>query len=117
MPVNKVSPEKVVTAFIKALQSVPDFARLHPTEVGNIVDDSVKSLFEDFMKSFGMKPNQDYVPPKDVPMNAPASDFIVLSKEANDLLECLLEGDIEVCKARLEENQRGKLVKVEAFKK
>ncbi|OBQ18621.1 hypothetical protein [Anabaena sp. AL93] len=91
-PINKAKQ-----AFTKALTEIPDFALLSPSEKGNIVDRSIKCLFEELMQFFGLNPNQDYIPLDQLPGNKSATDFLV-SHDAQELLEGLFEGKLEIVK-------------------
>ncbi len=108
------SVERVKRAFLKALSSIRDFELNSPTEKGNIVDRSFKSLFEDLMKRFGMKPNEDYVPLSELPDNEVQTDFKV-SEKAQALLEGLFEGTIEIVRGHVKKSRNGDLIEVDAY--
>jgi hypothetical protein len=109
-----VAVSSIKSIFTEALKLIPDFQYLSPPEKGNIVDRSIKSLFEDLMKNFGLKPYEDYIPLNDLPNNAPGTDFVV-SEKAQEILEGLFEGRIEIVKAHIKITKNGKVVEVAAY--
>lgn len=109
---KKYSISIVKLAFKNAIQSIPDCDLLPPDQIGTIVDRSIKSLFQDLMQYFNMKPNVDYIPLSDT---APAQDFKVVSKDAQEILEGLFEGKIEIVKAHLRKDKNGYFISVPAY--
>lgn len=97
---------------IKALNHISDFASLNPTEKGKIIDKDFKSIVKDLMDQFGMEPGVDYV--DNLRDNEPATDFVALSKEADDLLTGIMEGKIVAVKAHSRKSKLGNGFEVEA---
>ncbi|MGB3207026.1 MAG: hypothetical protein WBB28_18735 [Crinalium sp.] len=112
----KDSIESVKNAFFQALQSLPEFVNLNAFDKGKVVDANFKSMMQDLMDDFGMKPGKDYE--DNLRVNEPGSDFVIYSKEANDLVKDLLEGRITVVKEHTKVSKTGKVFTVQAhFKK
>jgi hypothetical protein len=104
----------VKSIFTEALRLIPDFEYLSPPEKGIIVDRSIKSLFEDLMRNFGLKPHKDYIPLDELSSNAPGTDFVV-SEKAQEILEGLFEGRIEIVKAHIKTTRNGNVIEVAAY--
>ncbi|MBD2088708.1 hypothetical protein H6F67_02380 [Microcoleus sp. FACHB-1515] len=110
------SIQAVKNAFLRALQSIPEFLGLPATEKGKVVDANFKSMLGDLMDQAGMIPGEDYE--DNLRSNEPGSDFVVYSKEANDLIKELLAGNITVVREHTRVLQSGKTITVKAhFKK
>lgn len=88
------SIQGVKNAFSQALQSIPEFYSLNATDKGKVVDANFKSMLTDLMKQFGLIAGKDYK--NNLRPNEPGADFVVYSKEANDLIKDLLNGKITV---------------------
>ncbi len=108
-----IAIKSVKNAFAKALQALPDFSSLNSLQVGDVVDQSFKSLMKDLMNQFGMQPDKDYV--DNLNDNEPASDFVICSQEANDLIKDLLEGRVIVVKEHTRVSKKGKTFTVKAY--
>lgn len=91
--------------FKQALEYLPDWRDLNPFEKGKVIDKSFKRLMKDLMNQFGMKPGIDYV--DNLADNAPISDFVALSKQADDLLIGLMEGKIVAISAHTRVSKLG----------
>lgn len=88
----KDSISSVKNAFLKALQSIPEFVSLTATEKGKVVYANFKALVKNFMEDFDMIPGVDYK--DDLRDNEPGADFVILSERANYLMKNLLDGKI-----------------------
>jgi hypothetical protein len=111
-----VAISSVKNAFARTLQALPDFSNLNYLQLGDVVDKSFKSLMKDLMNQFGMQPGKDYL--DTLNSNEPAADFVICSKEANELIKDLLEGRVIVVKEHTRVNKAGKVYTVKAhFKK
>lgn len=75
-----------------ALNNLPDFSSLTSFEKGKIIDQSFKSILKDLMNQFKMRPGIDYV--DNLRDNEPSTDFVALTKEADELITGLMEGKI-----------------------
>ncbi|MFM6007519.1 MAG: hypothetical protein ACKPB7_30385 [Sphaerospermopsis kisseleviana] len=82
----------IKNALSKALESLPDWKSLNPFEKGQQIDKSFKSILKDLMEQFKMKPGVDYV--DNLGDTEPITDFVALSRQADDLLQGLLSGKI-----------------------
>ncbi|MFP4006768.1 MAG: hypothetical protein ACLFV6_02005 [Spirulinaceae cyanobacterium] len=80
------------TALSQALECLPDWRSLQPVEKGKVIDQSFKQLMKDLMNQFGMKPGVDYV--DNLRDNEQISDFVALSKQADDLITGLMSKQI-----------------------
>lgn len=110
------SIQSVKNAFFRALQSIPEFFDLYPTDKGKVVDANFKSMLRDLMDQFGMVPGEDYE--DNLRPNEPGSDFVIYSEEANTLIKELLAGNVTVVKEHTRVYKSGKTVTVKAhFKK
>lgn len=109
---KKYPISQVKLAFQNAILSIPDCKLLPPDQIGTIVDRSIKSLFQDLMEYFNMKPNVDYIL---LSNQAPAQDFKVVSTNAQEILEGLFEGKIEIVKAHLRKDKNGYFISVPAY--
>lgn len=103
----------VKNAFAQALRELPDFISLNSLQLGDVVDKSFKSLMKDLMNQFGMQPGKDYL--NNLNDNEPASDFVICSLEANDLIKDLLEGRVVVVKEHTRVSKNGKTFTVKAY--
>ena len=90
MSTFRINPIK--TALSQALEMLPDWKKLNPFDKGKVIDTTFKSILKDLMQQFGMKPGVDYV--DNLRDNERCSDFVALSKQADDLIRGLLEGKI-----------------------
>lgn len=106
------SIQSIKNAFFEALQSIPEFFNLNATDKGKVVDSNFKSMFTDLMNQSGMKPGEDYE--GELRPNEPCADFVIYSKEANDLVKDLLEGKVTVVKEHTRVSQAGKTFTVKA---
>ncbi|KHG39419.1 MULTISPECIES: hypothetical protein [Aphanizomenon] len=102
-------------AFLQALRKINNENMLSEQEIGKIIDKTIKLLFEDLMKHFHMKPNQDYVPVSQLPDNAKVTDFVFVSENAQEILEGLFEGKIEIVQAHLRRDKHGNYISVPAY--
>ena len=75
----------IKNALSQALEYLPDWKKLNPLDKGKVIDKSFKALLEDLMKQFNMKPGVDYV--DNLKDNEPITDFVALSKNADDLIQ------------------------------
>ena len=107
------SIQSVKNAFSEALQSIPEFLNLNATEKGKVVDSNIKSMLTDLMNQFGMKPGEDYE--DSLRPNEPCADFVIYSKEANDLVKNLLSGKVTVVKEHTRISKTGKTFIVKAY--
>ena len=82
----------IKNALSQALEYLPDWKNLNYFDKGKVIDKSFKALLEDLMKQFNMKPGVDYV--DNLNDNEPITDFVALSKKADDLIQGLLTGKI-----------------------
>lgn len=82
----------IKNALSQALEYLPDWTNLNKLDKGKVIDKSFKALLEDLMKQFNMKPGVDYV--DNLNDNEPITDFVALSKKADDLIQGLLTGKI-----------------------
>lgn len=77
----------------EAFKQLEDWKDLSTFSRGQIIDKTFKSFFEDLMSQFGMKPGIDYE--DNLSDNAEITDFVALTKKADDLIVGLLEGKIK----------------------
>jgi hypothetical protein len=96
----------VKNPLIKALNDLSDFARINNFEKDQILDKTFKSIVKDLMVQFRMKPGVNYE--DDLNDNEPGTEFVVLSKEADDLLGGLMEGRIVAISAHVRKSKSGK---------
>ncbi|MCT7967464.1 hypothetical protein NG799_14075 [Laspinema sp. D1] len=108
----KDSIESIKNALFQALQSIDEFFNLDPTDKGKVVDANFKSMLKDLMDQFGMTPGEDYE--DNLRSNEPGADFVIYSKEANDLVKDLLSGNITVVKKHTRVYKCGKTVLIDA---
>lgn len=108
----KDSIQSVKNAFFQALQSIDAFCTLNAREKGKVVDANFKSMLRDLMEQFGMRPGIDYE--DNLRSNEPASDFVIYSEEANNLIKDLLAGNITVVKEHTRVYKSGRIVKIDA---
>lgn len=87
-----------------ALNALPDWEEINPFEKGKVIDQTFKSILKDLMNQFGMEPGVDYV--DNLRDNEPGTDFVTLTKQADELIKGLMEGKIIVIK---EHNRVSKL--------
>ncbi|MFS0513329.1 hypothetical protein ACEYW6_01110 [Nostoc sp. UIC 10607] len=104
--------ESTKRAFAKALQEIPEFCKLGILKKGDVIDKNFKSLMRDLMNQFGLKPGIDYE--DELRDKEPASDFVIKSKEANDLIQDLLNGRIVVRKEHTRISKHGNQYTVNA---
>lgn len=82
----------IKNALSQALDCLPDWRSLNPFDKGKVIDKSFKAILKDLMKQFNMQPGVDYV--DNLKDNEPITDFVALSKKADDLIQGLLTGKI-----------------------
>jgi hypothetical protein len=107
-----ISFGSVKNALGKALESLPDFIQMKPTQKGKVIDQTFKSILKDLMTDFGMIPNVDYV--DNLRDNEPATDFVALSKRADDVITGLMDGKIIAISAYVRKDKVGNIREVEA---
>lgn len=108
-----VSFNQVKNALSQALTYLPDFSKLNAFEQGNIIDKTFKSVLKDLMQQFGMKPGFDYV--DNLKDNEPGTDFVALSKPADELITGLMEGKIIAVNGSVRTSKLGKEYEVKAY--
>ena len=96
----------------KAFDCLPDWKNLNPLDKGKVIDKSFKALLKDLMKQFNMKPGVDYV--NNLKDNEPITDFVALSKKADDLIQGLLTGKIVAISEHSKVSKLGKEFTVDA---
>ncbi|BAZ21223.1 hypothetical protein NIES4073_21010 [Kalymmatonema gypsitolerans NIES-4073] len=77
------------------------------------IDLTFKSILKDLMTQFGMKPGIDYV--DNLGDNEPATDFVALSENADQLITGLMEGKIIAISAYVATSKLGKQYEVKAY--
>lgn len=82
----------IKNALSRAFEDLKDWQNLSKFEKGKVIDQSFKSLMKDLMKQFNMTPGVDYV--DNLADNEPITDFVALSKKADDLIQGLLTGKV-----------------------
>ncbi len=82
----------IKNALSQALEYLPEWENLNPFDKGKVIDKSFKTILKDLMKQFNMQPGVDYV--DNLKDNEPITDFVALSKKADDLIQGLLTGKI-----------------------
>lgn len=102
----------IKNALSAALKSLPDFSRLSPFEKGKLIDQSFKSILKDLMNQFGMRPGIDYV--DNLRDNEPSTDFVALTKQADDLITGLMEGKIVAISGHIRKSKNGVEYQVQA---
>lgn len=109
----RVAFDQVKNALSQALTYLPDFNNLNAFEQGKIIDKTFKSVLKDLMQQFGMKPGVDYV--DNLKENEPGTDFVALSKQADELITGLMEGNIIAVKGSVRTSKLGKEHEVKAY--
>jgi len=102
----------IKNALSQALECLPDWSRLNYFEKGIVIDKSFKTILKDLMKQFNMKPGVDYV--DNLNDNEPITDFVALSKKADDLIQGLLTGKIVAISEHSRVSKLGKETSVKA---
>lgn len=107
-----LTTSSIKNAFSTALRSLPGFSKLSAFEKGKLIDQSFKSLLEDVMAQYGMRPGVDYV--DNLRDNEPSTDFVALSEEADDLITGLMEGKIIAISGHIRKSRDGSEYQVRA---
>ncbi|MGA9382990.1 MAG: hypothetical protein WBV73_29870 [Phormidium sp.] len=102
----------IKTALSQALEMLPDWKELNPFQKGTAIDQTFKSLLRDLMQQFAMKPGVDYV--DNLKDNERCTDFVALSKKADDLIRGLLNGEIIAISGHTRSSKLGNIVTVKA---
>ncbi|MBH8566787.1 hypothetical protein I8748_32350 [Nostoc sp. CENA67] len=106
---------QIKNALAQALANLPDFNNMNPFQKGKVIDVAFKSILKDLMDQFGMKPGIDYV--DDLGDTEPATDFVALSKRADELITGLMEGKIIAVSGYLAKSKTGREYEVKAYYK
>lgn len=109
---RSLSISSIKNALSAALKSLPDFSKLSPFEKGKLIDQSFKTILKDLMNQFGMRPGIDYV--DNLRDNEPSTDFVALTKEADDLITGLMEGKIIAINGYVRKSKNGVEYQVQA---
>jgi len=104
--------DSIKNALGKALEYLPDWKDLKPFDKGDVIDKTFKAIFKDLMEQFNMKPGVDYV--DNLRDNEPSTDFVALSKQADDLIQGLLTGKIVAISEHSRVSKLGKEFSVKA---
>ena len=102
----------IKNALSAALRSLPDFSKLTSFDKGKLIDQSFKTLLKDLMTQFGMRPGIDYV--DNLRDNEPSTDFVALTKKADDLITGLMEGKIIAISGHIRKSRNGVEYQVQA---
>lgn len=102
----------IKSALGQALAYLPDWKNLNPFDKGKVIDQSFKSILKDLMNQFQMSPGIDYV--DNLKDNEQSTDFVALSKEADNLLIGLLTGKIIAISQHSKVSKSGKGFSVKA---
>lgn len=102
----------IKNALSQALEYLPEWANLNPFDKGKVIDKSFKAILKDLMKQFNMQPGVDYV--DNLNDNEPITDFVALSKKADDLIQGLLTGKIVAISEHSRVSKLGKDFSVKA---
>lgn len=102
----------IKNALGEALKCLPDFEKLGPFAQGKIIDQTFKSVLKDLMNQFGMRPGIDYV--DNLKDNEPSTDFVALSKKADELIIGLMEGRIIAINGHIRKSRNGTEYQVKA---
>ena len=102
----------IKNALSQALEYLPDWKNLNYFDKGKVIDKSFKALLEDLMKQFNMKPGVDYV--DNLKDNEPITDFVALSKNADNLIQGLLTGKVVAISGHSKVSKLGKEFTVDA---
>ena len=79
---------------------------------GSFITQTFKSVLKDLMNQFGMRPGIDYV--DNLKDNEPSTDFVALSKEADELIIGLMEGKIIAINGHVRKSRNGTEYQVKA---
>lgn len=104
--------QSIKDALSTALKGIPDFINSNNFEKGKIIDQAFKSILKDLMNQFGMQPGIDYV--DDLRENEPSTDFVILSKEADDLITGLMDGRVIAISGHVRKSKNGSEYQVQA---
>ncbi|MEM8642234.1 MAG: hypothetical protein AAGG51_25980 [Cyanobacteria bacterium P01_G01_bin.54] len=96
----------------KAIQNIPGSHLWNNAQTGDVVDSTIKALLRDLLNQFGMQPDVDYV--DNLSATERATDFVVLTTEADELITSLLEGKIVVVQAHTRKDSQGNVYAVKA---